>query len=226
MSRHSSTLVAQRDGLLDVLEADRPVGEPGDRQRARHRADGHHEDVVLELVRLALERLRRSATLRAWSTAGDRAGDDLGVAQGLAQRHDRVPRLDRAGARLGQERLVGHVRARVDDGDHGLAALQLLAEPQRGVHADVAAADDEDAWRRRAGLGCRHAPRLGGRHRPGTCEPGRLRSARPVSWSRPCRSRRPHPSWSSTSRRSSARSRRCSRCRRGSRWRCRGRGST
>ena len=79
-----------------------------------------------------------------------------------AQRHDDVPRLDGAGRRLGQERLVGHVRLRVDDDDLGPPARQLLLQPQRGVEADVAAADDEDHRTVRtpgARSGLSHAPR-------------------------------------------------------------------
>ena len=42
--------VADGDGLLDGLEADRLVGDPGDREGARHRARRDDDDVVLELV--------------------------------------------------------------------------------------------------------------------------------------------------------------------------------
>ena len=50
-----------------------------------------------------------------------------------------------AGGGLGQERLVRHVRLRVDDGDLGLAAAQLPLQAQGGVEPDVAATDDQDA---------------------------------------------------------------------------------
>jgi hypothetical protein len=66
------------------------------------------------------------------------------VPQRAPERHDDVPRLHRAGRRLGQERLVGHVRLRVDDDDLGPPATELPLQPEGGVEADVAAAHDED----------------------------------------------------------------------------------
>jgi hypothetical protein len=83
---------------------------------------------------------------------GDPAGQVLALAQHPAQRHHHVPGLDGAGRRLGQERLVGHVRLRVDHGDLGFAAAQLLLQSQRRVHADVATADHDDS------LVARHDP--------------------------------------------------------------------
>src|SRR4029079_5820995 len=62
----------------------------------------------------------------------------------VAQRDADVPRLKRPGGGLRKERLVRHVVLRVDDRDPGLVAAQLLLQPQRGVHPDVPAADDEE----------------------------------------------------------------------------------
>ena len=57
----------------------------------------------------------------------------------LPQRHDDVPRLERAGRRLGQERRVEHEVVGVDD--RGAA----LPEQPRDVRAGEATADDEGA---------------------------------------------------------------------------------
>jgi hypothetical protein len=136
-------LVAQRDGLLHLLEADAVLGEAGNRQRARDRPGSDDHDVVPELVRLAGERLDHGEPAGVLD-ARHPAGQHLDVVQHAAQRHDDVPRLDAARRRLGEERLVRHVRPRVDHGHPRLARAQLPLQPQGGVHADVAAADHEN----------------------------------------------------------------------------------
>ena len=135
--------VADRDGLFDGLEADRVVGEPGDRERARDRAGGHHDDVVLELPRLA-DLGVIVAVFSAWPMPVTFAVIDLGPLEVATLGDDRVARLDRTGRDLGEERLVRHVRQRVDDGDLGLAPAQPLLELPGRVEAGVAATDDQD----------------------------------------------------------------------------------
>ena len=76
--------------------------------------------------------------------AGDPAIEDLCVRQNTTQRDDDVPRLEVAGRRLGQERLVRHVRQRIDDRHHCFVPAELALQAQRGVKAHVAAADDQD----------------------------------------------------------------------------------
>ena len=91
----------------------------------------------------------------AWSIARGLADDDPALVEDAAQGYDDVARGDRAGRRFGQEGLIGHVRVGRDHDDLDLAppqlGLQLPLETQRGVHPDVAAADDENA--RLAGRG-------------------------------------------------------------------------
>ena len=58
--------VAQRDRLGQRLEADRVLGEPGDGQRARHRAEREHELVVAQCA----PRGRRACTSGARSARG------------------------------------------------------------------------------------------------------------------------------------------------------------
>ena len=137
-------VVAQVDRLADGLEADAVLGEAGDRQRPGDRAGGHHQDVVGR-ARTASPRPARCAP--ACSACVSPVTAPVITRQRLqrrAQRHHHVPRLHRAGRRLGQEGLVGHVRLRVDDHDLRPPPGQLLLQSQRGVEADVPAAHDQD----------------------------------------------------------------------------------
>jgi hypothetical protein len=143
--------VAHGRGLLDLLEADRVLGETGDRQQARHRAEAHDEVVVGDLELLALLGVHDHRVLGA-ADRGDGAGDDLGAGEDLAQRREDVAGIDAAGADLGEEGRVGHVRARVDDGDRDLRT-ERLAQLGRGGHADGTAAEDEDMGLAAEGVG-------------------------------------------------------------------------
>jgi hypothetical protein len=136
-------VVAQEDGLADGLERDALLGEPGDRERARDRAGRDDEHVEAERRDVAVGQLDRDLP-GGVADRRDPPGEHLALAQHPPQGHHDVARLDGARRRLGEERLVGHVRLRVDDGDLGLATAQLLLQPQRRVHADVPAADDDD----------------------------------------------------------------------------------
>ena len=94
------TPVAQRDRLRQRLEAERVLGEPGDRQRARGRAERDDQLVVGQLLVAAAD--VRTATTRALRVgAGDLAEVQLGVVQLLAQRDDDVARLERPAAAPG-----------------------------------------------------------------------------------------------------------------------------
>ena len=135
--------VADRDGLFDRLEADRVVGDAGDREGARDGAARDHDDVVVELPRLT-DLGRDRGGLRRVVDARDLRGDDVGLLQVPALRDHRVTRLDRACGHLGKERLVRHVGKRVDDGDLGLAGAQPLLELPRRVEPRIATADDEN----------------------------------------------------------------------------------
>ena len=111
-------LVAQRDGLLDGLEPGAALGQARDRERPRDRAGGDDDVLVREVVRRPLQWLDLRA-LALVVDRGDVPADDLGpLEQTPAQGDDDVARLDGSCRGLGQERLVGHVRVRVDDGDH------------------------------------------------------------------------------------------------------------
>jgi hypothetical protein len=141
-------VVAQPDGLLDALHADALLGEAGDGEGAGDGAEGHDQVVERDLVGGADQR-RDAGDPAVLVDGGDPAGEDLGPGKHAPQRHHDVPGGDAAGGGLRQERLVGHVRAGVDDGDGGLAVAQLLEDAAGGVEADVPATDDEDAQRLR-----------------------------------------------------------------------------
>ncbi len=146
--RHQA--VADRDGLFDRLEPDRVVGDAGDREGARDGTGGDDDLVVLVLVRLARDRRDRGDLVRVVD-ARDLRGDDVRALEVTTERDHRVTGLDRAGGDLGEERLVRHVRQRVDDRDLGFALAEVLLELPRGVETGVAATDDEDL-----GHGVRH----------------------------------------------------------------------
>ena len=136
-------VVAQVDGLTDGLERDAGLGQPGDRQRAGDRAGRDDQHLVAHGRDVAAGELDGDLAVRVVDPH-DAAGEVVALLQHLAQRDDDVARLDRTGRRLRQEGLVGHVGLRVDHRDLGLAAAQLLLQPQCGVHPDIAATDDHD----------------------------------------------------------------------------------
>ena len=136
-------LIADRDRLFDVLQADRVVGDARDREGARDGAGRHHDDVVVDVPRLA-DLGRDGRLLVGVVDVRDLGRDDLGALEVTTVRDDRVTRLDAARRDLREERLVGHVGKRVDHGDVGFASSQPLLELLGRVEAGVAAADDQD----------------------------------------------------------------------------------
>ena len=80
--------------------------------------------------------------LCSWSIRVAAPAMILRVPQMAAQGDADVARLDRAADHLGKERLVGHVRKRLDDGQLRLASTQPLLELPGRVEAGVPAADD------------------------------------------------------------------------------------
>ncbi len=87
--------VAPGDGLRQRLEADGVLGEPGDRQRPRHRSERDDELVVEELLVVAGSGADED-DLAPQVGAGDAAQAQLRALELLAQRHDHVTRLERA----------------------------------------------------------------------------------------------------------------------------------
>ena len=73
------------------------------------------------------------------------AGNQLGVAQVLAQRHSCVTAFHGTCCNLGEEGLVSHVGVRLNDGDDATGLLDSLLNLLSNGEADVAATDDQDA---------------------------------------------------------------------------------
>ena len=136
-------VVAQADGLLDALHTDALLGEAGDREGAGDRAERDDQVVEGQLVRLADQR-RDRGDLAVLVDGGDPAGEHLGLGQHASQRDDDMPRRDAAGGGFGEEGLVRHVRARVDDRDGRLAVAHLLQNAASCVQAYVPTAYNED----------------------------------------------------------------------------------
>ncbi len=136
-------VVAQADALLDTLHTDALLGEAGDREGAGDGAEGDHQVVEGQLVRLADQR-RDDGDLAVLVDAGDPAGENLSLGQHASQRDDDVPRRDAACGHFGEEGLVGHVRARVDDRDGRLAVAHLLHDALGCVQAYVPTSYNED----------------------------------------------------------------------------------
>mgnify|MGYP001508291698 FL=1 len=141
--------VSDGDGLLDVLEADRVLCDARDGEDSRHRACGDDHGAVRQPVRRTGPGLHDDRAVRVVD-ARDRAVDEARPAQVASVRDRCVACLDRARDHLGQERLIGHVRAGVDQDELDLAAPQLAPQvllelPGHG-EPGVAPADDDDPF--------------------------------------------------------------------------------
>ena len=132
-------VVAQADGVAEVLERHRVLGQPRDRQHPGDRTQGDHEAPVghLDVPELGLDRDRPRGLVQR----RDPAAELLGVRAHHPQRHVGVPRLERAGGDLGQQRREEHRALGADD--------RGLAEQPRHVRAAEPAADDQRAAPRR-----------------------------------------------------------------------------
>ena len=135
-------LVAQGDRLLDVLEPDRLLGQPGDRQRPRHRSEGDDDVVVVDAVLLAGRRLHDRTVVRVVDRR-DAAGDDATPPQDGTERHHDMSRFEAAGGGFRKERLVRHHRTGIDDRDPHGSPAHRSPQAERGVHPDVSASSDE-----------------------------------------------------------------------------------
>src|SRR5918999_6069837 len=125
------------DCVGEVLEAESMVGEPGNRQRPRDRAERDDQLAVRDGEQLVLRLDLYLSLLRG--DAGRAAEDELGVRTHLPERDDDVSWLERAGRRLGQHRRVEHEVLRRDD-----RCASLLQEP-RDVAAGKSAAENQRA---------------------------------------------------------------------------------
>ena len=138
-----------------VLEAEPVLGEAGDRQRARVRAQREDGLLVVDGDRLRSRLDRGDALLGV--ERGEPSKEQLRVRAHHPQRHDDMARLERARSRLGEHRRVEHEVLEADD------RRPALSEQPRDVRACEAAAEDERAASSRAAA--LRSPRAGLRHR-------------------------------------------------------------
>ena len=130
-------VVAEMDRVREVLEAETVLGEPGDRQCARERAQREDGPVVVDSDCLRTGLDRGDALLRV--ERREPTEEQLRVRAHDPQRHDDVARLERAGRGLGQHRRVEHEVLLADD------RRSALAEQASDVRAGEAASEDERA---------------------------------------------------------------------------------
>jgi hypothetical protein len=119
------------------------LGDARDRELAGHRPGGHHQNVVRKGKALAHGWLHQNRTV-GMVDLRHAAVDQPGLLQVPPQRDRRVARLDRAGHHLGQEGLIGHVRARIDHDDLRLVPAEFLLQFPGRVEAGVATTDHQD----------------------------------------------------------------------------------
>ena len=146
-SSRSRTWLRSQIASPMVLKPDRVLAQARDGQRARDRTRARRRCGRTPPRRGGptigcTVAVRAACSMRTTSPESTRQRAQL-----APQRHDRVAGGDVAGRRLGQERLVGHVRLRVDDRDLGLGRAQLPGQPQRRVEPDVPGTHHEDPLR-------------------------------------------------------------------------------
>ena len=132
----SEDAVAEGDRVGEVLEAEAVLSEAGHREDARDGAEREHELVVADVEHTRVRRLDVREPLLLVDR-GHAAEHELGVGAHLPERHDRVPRLERARGRLREHRRVEHEVLRADD------RRAVLAEQPGDVAAREAAADHQ-----------------------------------------------------------------------------------
>ena len=138
--------VADRDGFFDGLKSDCLVGDSRNGEGAADRTRGDHDDVVVQLPRLA-ELWSDGRRLVRVVDCAHLGRDDLSrMVEVPAKPNDSVPGFDRPSRDLRKEGLVRHIWQRVNHDDFGFATTQQLFQLQCGVETGISAADNEDFW--------------------------------------------------------------------------------
>ena len=137
--------VTNRDGLFDGLHADGHVCQTRNREGTGHGTGAQHDLVVLQLEGLAIIGGLNDGGAVCVVDGDNTAGNQLGVAQVLTQRHGCVTAFHGTCCNLGEEGLVGHVGVRLDDGDDATGLLDSLLNLLSNGEADVATTDNQDA---------------------------------------------------------------------------------
>ncbi len=136
-------VVAQPDRVGEGFEADRVLVEAGNRQHPGDRAERQQQLVVVERlgVSVAVAQLDRAG---GGIVCVDLAQPQIGPPEDLAQRRDHVPRLERPGRRLRQERRVEHEVDVVDEDEPGrLPRHDPLELPRRHRATETPTGDDD-----------------------------------------------------------------------------------
>ena len=125
------------DRVCEVLEAEAVLGQAGNRQSARDRAEREDGLLVADFERagLGLHRCRTAGRVERRQLSEEQ----LRMGAHQAQRHHDMARLERARGRLRQERREEHEVLEADD------RRAALAEEPCDVRAGEAAAEDEGA---------------------------------------------------------------------------------
>ena len=136
-------VVAQVQGLGDVLESLGLLRDAGERQGPGYAAWCQHQPVPAEFASLPVGACHGDGAIAEVNADGV-ARDVAGAPQRGRERDCDMPRIDGAGADLGKERRVGHVIGRRDNHDlRGLARQQPL-QASRAVIPGVTRAGDDD----------------------------------------------------------------------------------
>jgi hypothetical protein len=149
--------VAKRDGVGEVLEPEPVLAQPRDRESPRHRAEGDDEARIADLVRAGQD--VRVHDLALLVEAGRTPEHELDMRAHLPERHDDVPRLERASAGLGEQKRVEHVVLGRQDG------RTASAEEAADVAPREASAEDQRPVSRLASLHASSLPRWRSRYR-------------------------------------------------------------
>ncbi len=142
-------VVAKRDGIGQVVEPERVLGEPRDGERARDRAEREHEPLVAQLEPSGVRLDRDGASVLVERGRG--TNDELRAGAHHPQRHDDVPRLERGRGGFGEQwpeehEVLGAHDRRLSDMPGEDASGIASADDQRPVsglafgHGDIVAA--------------------------------------------------------------------------------------
>ena len=154
MSRQLRTWLRSAVASESDFKPDRVLGQTGDRQRPRDRAERDDQLVVVELELLAVDAARTPSVACGGVGAGDAPDHELGPAQLRAQRDDHVARVERRPGGARQQRRVEHEVGVVDERHARALRRQQALERPRGVEAAEATAGDHDLPGHADRIGC------------------------------------------------------------------------
>ena len=137
--------VTNGDCLFNGLQTDSNLCQTRNRECTGHCACTEYDLVVLQLEGLTVVGGLNNSSAVCVVDGDNAAGDQLGVAQVLAQRHSCVTAFHGTCCNLGEEGLVSHVGVRLNDGDDATGLLDSLLDLLSNGEANVAATDDQDA---------------------------------------------------------------------------------